>query len=351
MGAKIILTGFAVLLFTTLYDVIVERHIIYSTIFLVSYGMLFFILTQIFFLALKFVMEHKENLSLSNNLVTAKKELEDLNENLENIVKERTEEISAANEEMQKINFTLNVARDALWGELELAKKIQTVLLPDNPIVPGYEIATHMDVAENVGGDYYDIINTEKKNWVIIGDVSGHGVPAGLVMMMVQSCIRTLVMEYPDIKPSELLRIVNNSIAYNIKNLKEEKFMTITAFAFDSNGKAIFSGRHEDILIYRKNGTVDVIKTDGICISKFPLGTNDKNSELQLYEGEVLLLYTDGIIEAFDGNNEMFSIKKLVSILENTGNLSASEILENIKDNVKDYEIHDDVALLILKKM
>ena len=158
-------------------------------------------------------------------------------------------------------------------------------------------------------------------------------------------------MEYHDIKPSDLLRIVNQSISYNIQSLEVEKFMTITAICINNDGKIFFSGRHEDLIIYREKGTVDIVKTDGICISTFPLGQNDKNLELKLNKGDVLLLYTDGIIEAMDDVNKMFSEKRLISILEKTGNLPTEEILENIIHEVKDYEIHDDVTMIVIKKI
>ena len=90
-----------------------------------------------------------------------------------------------------------------------------------------------MDPTEEVGGDYYDIINSHEMDWIIIGDVSGHGVPAGLIMMMVQSAIRTQIMDNPTIKPSELIKVVNRSIQYNINNMDEDKFMTINS---PSNG-------------------------------------------------------------------------------------------------------------------
>jgi hypothetical protein len=81
------------------------------------------------------------------------------------------------------LRVELRKARDALWSEMELAKRIQTALLPDNEKIKGFEIAATMSPAEEVGGDYYDIIETPKGDkWVTIGDVSGHGVDSGLLM-------------------------------------------------------------------------------------------------------------------------------------------------------------------------
>ncbi|MCP4610029.1 MAG: response regulator, partial [Planctomycetes bacterium] len=119
-------------------------------------------------------------------------QLLDINRNLEQKVQIRTEEINEQKEEISAQRDQIIKARDAIWGEMELAKKIQTVLLPEEPKISGYEIAAHMEPADEVGGDYYDVINFEGKDWLVIGDVSGHGVPSGLVMMMVQTAIHTV---------------------------------------------------------------------------------------------------------------------------------------------------------------
>ncbi|MCP4135249.1 MAG: AAA family ATPase, partial [bacterium] len=84
-----------------------------------------------------------------------------------------------------------------LEKEMEIAANIQTGLLPQNPFIKDYEISAYMNPADDVGGDYYDIINAEGRDWIVIGDVSGHGVPAGLIMMMVQTSIHTVLTQHP----------------------------------------------------------------------------------------------------------------------------------------------------------
>ncbi|HUJ75728.1 MAG TPA: LacI family transcriptional regulator, partial [bacterium] len=103
--------------------------------------------------------------------------------------------------------FTLMVelkgARDALWGEMELAKRIQTALLPQRRgVLRGFEVAVSMIPAREVGGDYYDIIETGNGDrWIAIGDVAGHGVDSGLIMMMAQASIMTAIKGTPRIGP------------------------------------------------------------------------------------------------------------------------------------------------------
>nr|HPI23060.1 SpoIIE family protein phosphatase [Spirochaetota bacterium] len=251
--------------------------------------------------------------------------------------------------------------RDQLWGEMQLAKKIQTVLLPDRPEIEGFQIAAYMQPADEVGGDYYDIINVDGLDWLVIGDVSGHGVPAGLIMMMVQTAIHTALAGKPNLKPQRLLSHINQVVTANIKKLNEDKYMTITVLACLKNGKFYFSGLHQDIMVYRAaTKAVEIVETDGIW-----LGLVDDikgmlhDSDLTLASGDVMLLYTDGITEAWrrgarkderDPESDMFGDERLKSCLLTLGEKEPEEIKRGILDEMRDYMPADDVTLLIVKK-
>ena len=116
---------------------------------------------------------------------------------------------------------TLKQARDALWGEMELAKRIQTALLPQKQqTVHGFETAVAMLPAREVGGDYYDIIETAAGDrWIAVGDVAGHGVDSGLIMMMAQSSIMTVIKGMPSAQPIDVLNTANLVLREDIKRL------------------------------------------------------------------------------------------------------------------------------------
>jgi serine phosphatase RsbU (regulator of sigma subunit) len=292
------------------------------------------------------------SLGLANRINVMKESLADLNENLENKVEDRTEELEAAMHELQAVNEELVTTRDMLWSEIELAKKIQTILLPQNPAIRGYEICTYMDPAESVGGDYYDIINFDSVDWLLIGDVSGHGVSAGLIMMMVQSSIHTFLRNFPEMKPSHLLEHVNETIKDLLVRMNENKFMTISAFSFKYDTDILYSGRHEYIFIYRSGSqTVESIKPDGIMISALPLKKKDVNIGIKLEPGDIMLLYTDGIIEAVDSQDELFSHEKLMGILADNGEKSVEVLKDAILTELKNYTVDDDVTIVALKKL
>jgi len=254
--------------------------------------------------------------------------------------------------EIKTTTLALIEARDELWGEMKLAKKIQTILLPVVPVLPGYEVTVHMTPADEVGGDYYDVINIAGINWIVIGDVSGHGVPAGLVMMMLQTSIKTVLYKNPHTLPSILLSDINRVLTSNIKSLGEDKFITITIFACFPDGRFIFSGLHEDIMIYRNGkNSVEIIKTKGMW-----LGIRDdikiflEDDELILEKDDVLLLYTDGITEAFDQYRNIFSKNKLIHLLEQSGRKSTDEIKTEILSQLEEYKKHDDITMIVLKR-
>ncbi len=254
--------------------------------------------------------------------------------------------------EIKNTTQKLVEARDELWGEMKLARKIQTILLPVNPVVPGYEITVQMTPADQVGGDYYDVIDVSGVRWIVIGDVSGHGVPAGLVMMMLQTSIRTVLFNNPHTGPSKVLSDINRVLTSNIQALGEDKYITINIFACFDGGRFVYSGLHEDIMIYRSaTRSVELVKTKGMW-----LGLVDEikpfmeDDELILGINDVLLLYTDGITEAFDSANVIYSKTRLAGILEQNGHRTADEIRSVILESLEEYRKHDDITMVVVKR-
>ena len=134
--------------------------------------------------------------------------------------------------------------------------------------------------------------------------------------------------------------------------MDENKYMTITAFSFHEGGRVKFSGLHLDILIYRAlTGSVDEIETDGIWLglSMIP-GRNKSDYEFTINAGDVILLYTDGITESMK-NGEMFGVDRLIDVLQLNGKKSPEVIRDSILDAIQDYKSHDDVTMVVLKRL
>ena len=249
--------------------------------------------------------------------------------NLENITKEKTR----------------------VTTEMEIAKDIQTALLPKAPVLSGFEVATFMYTADLVGGDYYDIIHTQDREWFLIGDVSGHGVTAGLIMMMTQTAIHTILNSMETKNPSKLLSKVNQVITSNIKKMKLSKYMTLTLFLKESDGTIYYSGMHQDLLVYiAKEKKVNVIETKGSWLGYYDLHNEFEVDTIKMESGDVLLLFTDGITEATNQKEEMFEITGLIKILNESGQESAEKIKGRILTSLQNYKTDDDITFMICKR-
>ena len=248
----------------------------------------------------------------------------------------------------------LKKARDALWSEMELAKRIQTALLPDKRRIGGFEIATAMIPAKEVGGDYFDIIETQEGDkWVTIGDVSGHGVDSGLIMMMAQTCISSTVSSIRDCQPSELLNSVNQIIRENISRLGSDHYMTMMAIRFNES-KMTIAGKHQDVILYRSA----LNKTETITINGTWLGITDKidnylkDINQDINNGDIVLLFSDGVTESTNEDGEMFGQQRLEQALNHYADLPIRKILEKILADVSNFQAnqYDDMSLVIVKK-
>ncbi len=239
-----------------------------------------------------------------------------------------------------------------LKQEMELAKHIQTVLLPREPEITGYDIAVSLDPADKVGGDYYDVISVSGHDWLVIGDVSGHGVSSGLIMLMVQTAIHTVLLENPGIPPSYLLSVINKTIYQNIEKMGESKHMTIVALAGGKEGYFSFSGLHEDILVWRADtGNVDKIETEGMWLGLEPDISKWLSSDtLVMDSGDCMVLFTDGITGSVDDKGKMFGNERLIKIIEENGSKTASELHNHIIAALDSYKKRDDITLLIIKR-
>jgi len=249
----------------------------------------------------------------------------------------------------------LKAARDALWGEMEVAKRIQTSLLPKMHKVMGYEIAATMLPADEVGGDYYDVIESPLgEAWVCVGDVSGHGVESGLIMMMTQTSIFATLSHAAGQRPSQVLANCNSVLKTNISRLAADRYVTCMAMQLRPDS-VVFAGKHQDVLIYRaRTGLVEPVSTDGVWLGL----VDDISSLLQddsrpIEENDVILLYTDGITEAMNDKRDLFGDERLRQAFARSARLGVDEIVKNIVQEVWAFmhKQKDDVTLVAVRRL
>lgn len=246
-----------------------------------------------------------------------------------------------------------------LQKEMEIAEQLQTSLLPPIPEHPDFEIAALMNPADEVGGDYYDIvIDKNNRTWFAIGDVSGHGLNSGLIMMMAQSSFVTTVntaVSGPK-SPGDTLMNVNELLYLNTKKrLGKKNFMTMTFFRYDGDGKFIHAGAHLDIVIYRdKTKKFDIIETKGIYLGlKSDISKITFESKFDLHENDILFLYSDGIIEVKNDKGKLLDMEGFIDIISNHITKDVHAIRDNIIHDTLAWcnnKRDDDMTLMVIKR-
>lgn len=245
-------------------------------------------------------------------------------------------------------------------AEVEAARRIQTKLLPGNPTVQGLEVVSHMRPADSVGGDYFDVHNAPDGSWFFLGDVTGHGLGAGLVTLMAQSTITSILEARPGIRPKELSYLANRVLAANLARLGEQRHMTFVALRRTDSGEFAVSGSHDAIFVHR--ATTGVIEQIELTHYPFGLGfTADLalqsfgEDRLALAPGDILVMASDGVTEAAKGGNAeagLFGEGGLVQIIGEHAAGPLAGMRDALVDRLDVFTrgvYHDDVSFVIVR--
>ncbi|MBN2718732.1 MAG: SpoIIE family protein phosphatase [Deltaproteobacteria bacterium] len=297
--------------------------------------------------------------SLANDVDVMRQSIRELTENLEQKVQDRTAALSKANEEIEKLNKKLSEENLRLGAELDVARQIQEMVLPsieEQRAVKGLDIAGVMRPADEVGGDYYDVLSNGAGVKIGIGDVTGHGLESGVMMLMAQTAIRTL-QEAGEADPARLLDIVNRTLYQNIKRMHADKNMTLSIVDY-KDGNAVLSGQHEELLLIRNDGQGTFIETINLG---FPIGLEGEIGDLlhstsfHLNKGDGFVLFTDGITEAENMNGEYYGPERLKNAVCANWDKTAQEIekavLRDIETHIGNQTVYDDITLVVVKQL
>lgn len=278
-------------------------------------------------------------------------------ENLENLVEERTKEIEEAKEEISVLNTQLKSENLRLGAELDVARHIQMMVLPratELGAVEHLEIAAYMRPADEVGGDYYDVLQNGRTLKIGIGDVTGHGLESGVLMLMVQSVARAL-LEAGETDPSKFLAHLNRAIFKNIERTRTNKHLSLSFLDYDGERLTI-SGQHEDLIVIRQTGEVERIDTGDLGL---PVGLESDISpfvdtrEISFAKGDLIVLHTDGVTEAENTRGELFGIDRLCQSARRLHGQTAEEVKDGIIEGLMAYigtqKIHDDITLVVMR--
>ncbi|MBN2193103.1 MAG: SpoIIE family protein phosphatase [Polyangiaceae bacterium] len=243
-----------------------------------------------------------------------------------------------------------------LSREVEIAASIQGALLPAAPEHEEFEFAGRMVPADEVGGDFYDVLAADENLWLAIGDVSSHGLSAGLVMLMAQATFASFFSSDPTAEPDRVIRGVNRVLHTNIADrMHQDKYLTAQLFAYRGRGRFACAGAHEWPIVFRKQTLrCEILPARGPWLGILPDLAEVPVSELTLEPGDVLCLYSDGLTEARDAAGEQFDLSRLTSCLEAL--LGEGAALERVLDGVyAEVRAHvayqdDDWSMLLVRR-
>lgn len=238
--------------------------------------------------------------------------------------------------------------------EARLASEIQASMAPKRFHVAGLDIAHLTQPAAEAGGDYYDVLPDDVGAWIGIGDVSGHGLGAGLVMLMLQSMISSLVRSNRDMLPHQMATLVNEALYENVRHrLGRDDHATLTLFRYSRSGHVRFAGCHEPVVVYRAaTRHCESIMPPGFWVGAVPdVRDQMKDAELTLQDGDILVLYTDGVLEPRNAHMEQFGLERLMSLVESTASRSVAEIRDALLAAVGAWSsnLDDDITLLVAR--
>jgi phosphoserine phosphatase RsbU/P len=258
--------------------------------------------------------------------------------------------------DLEKISYDVRERR-RMSSELDIASQIQKDVLPKEvPEAPALDIVAKTRTASEVGGDTFNFIPSADNNqlFIYIGDVTGHGVPAGLIMMMVDTLVNAIISR--GVTNGRELVIYTNKLL--TPRINARLFMTSVVLRWDKlHQKMYYTGAgHEHILIYHtKTEKVDAVRSGGIALGMIPdVSQIAQEQEIPLEIGDTIVLYSDGITEAKNKTGEMYGLDRLVeSVRKNGYRPSAENVFDGVTKEfanfVGEYVQIDDITMIVIR--
>ena len=254
----------------------------------------------------------------------------------------------------RNLTWRLRVAevqeRERIEQELQVARQIQQALLPEAvPELDGWQLAAYYKPAREVGGDFYDFLELEDGHLgLVVGDATGKGMPAALVMATTRGMLRAVAQSLDS--PGVVLQRVNDALYPDIPT---EMFVTCFYAILDpKNGRLSYANAGHDLPYLWQSGDAEELRARGMPLGLMPEMSYEEK-EAVLREGESVLFYSDGLVEAHDPSYEMFGFPRLEALISEHGKKRSLEetLLEELYSFVgESWEQEDDITLLTLRR-
>ncbi|WP_051321494.1 SpoIIE family protein phosphatase [Chrysiogenes arsenatis] len=265
--------------------------------------------------------------------------------NLLTMIKNQQAQLTATNEQLE-------IAQQHIDEELRQVGELQHSLLPT--VLPDddrFDMATFYTPATQAGGDYYDFLEMSNGDiGILVADVSGHGLPAAVIMAMTRVIQRSLAMDEPS--PAEALDKVNSMLCENIYT---NDFVTMFYIILEKESLSArySSAGHNPLIHYRlASNSFEKYTSKGFFLGAFDIGGYEEGS-FHFEPGDILLLYTDGLVEAMNRDREQFGYDRVEAILREDASKGAQEIMDKMVSEVKRFAdgvpFDDDMTMVVVK--
>jgi serine phosphatase RsbU (regulator of sigma subunit)/predicted ester cyclase len=242
--------------------------------------------------------------------------------------------------------------RERIEQELRVARRIQQASLPEEvPELEGWQISPYYRPAREVGGDFYDFFELEDGQLgLVVGDATGKGVPAALVMASARSMLRAIAQALESSSPGDVLRRVNDVL---VTDIPPNMFVTCFCAVLDpERGSLRYANAGHDVPYLHRSGGPEELRARGMPLGLMP-GMEYEENETVLDAGEVALFYSDGLVEAHGPEGDLFGFPRLRELVAEHGEERAlgDFLLEQLYSFVgEDWEQEDDITLLTLRR-
>ncbi len=245
------------------------------------------------------------------------------------------------------------VEKQRIQQELFIARDIQRALLPSGPLaVPGFEIFGVSIGCEETSGDYFDYIRMgEGRVGLVVGDVAGHGVSAALFMATARALLRAFL--YANSDPAVTFGNLNNFLS---EDMETGRFMTMFYGDLDVASRTLYyvrAGHNAPLLYHRASDTFEELEAPGVALGMVRGFKYRAAEPVKIAPGDMLFLYTDGIIETMNGEKEQYGIERVADLLRKNRDRPAKEICDTLRAAVDEFSDHapqqDDLTMIVAR--
>lgn len=264
-------------------------------------------------------------------------------------------EVKARVKSLLKAKAYADAVKEKIAYDLRIAREIQMGILPPDvaAVTAGTDLEAHaiLEPAQAVGGDLYDVLRTPGGNLVLVmGDVSGKGIPAALFMAVTMTLVRAMAADSK--KPEEILRRVSDSlVTQNPRNM----FVTLLCGIYEpATGKLTYASAGHPAAVLVRAGNASLLPTEPDLAAGIMAGIATQSQSVDLQPGDLVVFYTDGVTEAFNAGGDLYGDTQLLEALARQSGHGAAEttaaLLQSVRGHANGHPQSDDIAILTLRR-